>query len=430
MTENPEEELISASITNLDFANLVNFASRVAQEPIPTPQLNDILKFNKFDFYLSSGVTVNNKVYPAGVQFDSDMEVFGHHASITATIGQTTSIKGNLDSFKIGGLTVSGDKDKNPSMAIEIGGATQKFYIDGAIDFVDITASAHIDIAMGGAKPVFSFNADLEFGPGDLLHFRLDAEMLGQLNGADTAGLDFTLTAIFEQHLLDYIIAEANTFFLALNKAAQAGFATAQAVIEKSEAQFKQELANAERQVDLDRKAWEAERDAVNKAFNDKKVTVDADGEKLRNELKDAKGKFDAALKALENKLEQVKLDVAGKIRTADIAIEVKAKEAENTLEKLRKTVGDRENALNVDFGDVNKSLDAAYANVERAQGMVFFESSDMKRIDPQVMTESVNNINTEIGHKKQELSNAGWFERMKLVSPLLVNIYSPRYYD
>jgi hypothetical protein len=367
VSENPEEDLLSARIEQLSLSNLIEFARAVSQVNIPKISDDDILEFKRLNLYISTGVTLLKKYYPAGVQFDCDVTVFGHEGTVDATIGSEVKIKGRIDPFDLGPLTITGANDKKATLDIEIGKETQKIYIDGAVKILDSITSLHLNVEMM-PNPVFDFQTKVAFG--ERLEFDLEAKMTGTLTGKDTKALDFSLKADLEQDFLEYIISEANKHFEALHKAAQDGFQATQAEIEESEKAFDQKLAIAQIELEHAKQVWEKKEKDVHDAFNTAKGEIDAKCEKARADLKNAKADLDKAIQGAEGDLERVKHEMADEVKEAEVTVETDAWAAEKELEKLRRAVGDMQKSLDQAFGSIDDHIRSAEDEIERAQGL------------------------------------------------------------
>lgn len=318
-----------------------------------------------FDLYLSTGVTVDKKLYPAGIQFDCDIVVFKHEGKISATIGEGVIIKGSVDSFKLGGLIVKGYLDKNPKIDIEITAAHQKIIIDGSVTALGITASANVDIEIG-ESPVFAFHLLVKFA--DDLTFQLDAAMIGQLTGTGMDALNFTLKAIFKSDILEHIAKEGNEYFLRLDKASKLDYEKQKKTIAENEAKFGQDLVDAIKKLKHDKQVWDDKRTKVNEAFNKEKAKVDAHVDDCRKTLKDDRGKLDTAIKNANNDIEQAKMKLAVGVKKAEADIAVAKKAGDEKIDGWKKDIVNAEKALTVTEEKANESLKTAEEAVARAQ--------------------------------------------------------------
>lgn len=370
VSENPDDELISIHLAKLDLSNLIDCASKFVDAPIPAPKAQGILTIEKFDLYMSTGVTVNKRNYPAGVQFDCKMVVFDHHADVSAKIAEATGItvKGNVDSFSLGELTVEGFHSKNPDIDIEMTPTVQKVKINGLVSAFGITTALNVDIEIGG-DPVFVFDMDVKFW--DKLSFKLDAQMIGKLTGKGTKGLDFKFTGEFDNDLLDHIVNEGKNYFRRLNEATKNDYRAASQKLRKSEDGYAKELTTASLKLKRDKQAWDEKRVEVNLSFTNGKAEADEKVETARKWLKQKQGELDIAIKNAEKSIEQAKQKMAVDIKKAQDDIAVGAKHAEEEIDGWKRDVTKKEQELAVIAGNFNAGMDAANAAVTSAKGMI-----------------------------------------------------------
>lgn len=370
VSENPDDELISVHLEKLDLSNLIEYASKFVDAPIPAPKAKNILTIEKFDLYLSTGVTVNKKNYPAGVEFDCKMVVFGHHADVSAKIAKATgiTIKGSVDSFSLGELTVKGFHSKYPDIDIEMTSTVQKIKINGLVSVFGITVALCVDIEIGG-DPVFEFDLVVKFW--DKLSFKLNAQMIGKLSGKGTKGLDFKFTGKFEDDLLDHIVNEGKNYFRRLNEATKNDYRAASQKLRKSEDGYAKELTKANLKLQRDKQAWDEKRAKVNMAFAKEKADVDAKVDSCRKWLKQKRGELDKAIKNAEKSIEQATQKLAVDVKKAQDDIAVGAKHAEDEIDGWRRDVAKKEKELAAIGGNWNASIAAAEAAVNKAKSKI-----------------------------------------------------------
>ncbi|KAF8252018.1 hypothetical protein K440DRAFT_537712, partial [Wilcoxina mikolae CBS 423.85] len=107
ISEDPTDELIFASLTELSIRDLVKFASRISGEDIPLPP-EDLLCFRKIELNLSTGTSVGRTYYPACASFKGEMDLFGQTTKHECTVGATTKIFTEFEQLQLGPLTVGG----------------------------------------------------------------------------------------------------------------------------------------------------------------------------------------------------------------------------------------------------------------------------------------------------------------------------------
>ena len=163
-------------------------------------------RFQSIDLYLSPlGATVGSKTYPAGASFSADVILFGIQGNILASMNTSGfKLDGSIDQFQLGPFSVSGSgkTTSGPSVSIEFDASQQHVQIEGCLQLFDVSAALQF---MFDAMPRqdFSVHFALQFA-GELV-FAVDGALRGPPNLADLAKLDFALSAVFSQDILDYI---------------------------------------------------------------------------------------------------------------------------------------------------------------------------------------------------------------------------------
>lgn len=168
--------------------------------------------------------------------------------------------------------------------------------------------------------------------------------MLGDL---DVSKPDFTLSALLEQRLLDFIIAQAGL------QPASGGFASAQRELDKAEDIFKGTLEKAQKYLETARARWECKRAEAEKDFH-------GDIQRLQGEVDKAQSAYNALVANAERSLR------------GHAAMAVDGVRAESNAS----TNGDPDNAekdLSQMFCDVLGDLESAEYAIRRARGRVFF---------------------------------------------------------
>ena len=149
-------ELISGKVQQMDVQDLISFANLITGLSIPEPP--NFLDFEDVELYICpAGTVIGTIVYPQGFSYQASMVVFGKKATIACAVSSSdVTVKGSLDDFSLGPLSVQGVNDPHPTLDIEISPSKQHVDIDGKIVFFDDEAavSIHVDVL---PKPSFSF---------------------------------------------------------------------------------------------------------------------------------------------------------------------------------------------------------------------------------------------------------------------------------
>lgn len=140
----------------LDVQDVVSFANTITGLSIPQPP--NFLNFENVELYICpAGTTIGTIVYPKGFSFQAAVKVFDKRATIAAAVGSNSvTIKGSLDNFALGPLSVQGVKDPHPTLDVEISPSKQHIDIDGQVIFFDSKAAISVQVDVM-PKPAFSF---------------------------------------------------------------------------------------------------------------------------------------------------------------------------------------------------------------------------------------------------------------------------------
>ncbi|EHK46596.1 hypothetical protein TRIATDRAFT_195435, partial [Trichoderma atroviride IMI 206040] len=113
LSQNPKDQVLAASVTDLGVVDLVQFASKVCEIDFPKPP-KDLLHFNKFDLYLSTGASIGEIYFPAGASLSGDMLILGKKAKFDCTVGgKGVKLMATIEQFDLGPLKVKGATGKD-----------------------------------------------------------------------------------------------------------------------------------------------------------------------------------------------------------------------------------------------------------------------------------------------------------------------------
>jgi hypothetical protein len=151
------EELIKGSIEKLDINDVVTFANLITGLNIPQPP--KYVEFESAKLYICpGGSSIGTTVYPKGFSFDAVMKLFGKNASINCAVGDSqVKIKGSVDDFTLGPLSVRGVNEPRAIVDILIEIDRQHILIDGSLIFYDSSTAVSILIDVL-PKPAFKFS--------------------------------------------------------------------------------------------------------------------------------------------------------------------------------------------------------------------------------------------------------------------------------
>lgn len=286
----PTQQLITASFTNLDFSEILSFAAKRVGFSLPIPPDCKVLVFKVLSLYLSTGAELGGKKYPAGVSLISELILFNHNAKVEAVFKEGEfKIHGRIDSFQVGGLTVSGALPGTcPLILIHFTSGTQIVRITGAVDFLGTGAS--IDLAMS-MQPETRFDFNLNVQILGVMNVLFKAHMVPGSVG-DPKDMDFILEAAVENNVLEELVRTGNEYITSQDHTGNKEDDLHRAVVL---AKIRMDAAEAEGQ-DLE--------DRVIGAKNQEMERVQTETERLQTAAHEAKDAYDNKVGTLEANLQ------------------------------------------------------------------------------------------------------------------------------
>ena len=149
-------EVLSASLAKLDVNDVISFANTLTGLSIPQPP--NFLDFELVKLYICPATTtIDNVTYPQGFSFQAATTLFGKHADIACAVASDQiSIKGGVDNFVLGPLTVRGVNEPRATVDISISPKLQHILIDGSVTFFDRETDVHVEVQVM-PSPIFTF---------------------------------------------------------------------------------------------------------------------------------------------------------------------------------------------------------------------------------------------------------------------------------
>jgi hypothetical protein len=386
-------ELLRTDIKNLSVADLEQFFDDLVG--VKLPNIPNFLTIKEIKTYASTGVTIGENTYPAGFSFSGDIGFCGADLSAMALkADDTLHISGSLSNFSIGPFAVKGFNDTpTASVDLVLGRSEQRATINGQIDIANLYKVGLLLNLETKPKPAFAFDFILQFTP--MLTFSVDATMIGDIKDfKEINKADFSLTATFEQHLLDYIRDHALQALDAAKKSADKAMTSAETDLEQKRHAHDQEIQSKEAELQKCKDAWgKRQQDAQAKAtqqqkeWNDKINAAQADvtreQQAFDNKIKNAEAAIQLAdadrkaqLQKANAKITQAQTDwnnnVASaqlKLHNAQTTFSAKFGHAEQDLTNAENKVNDLQNKIN----DVQNKIND-YSHASRFQiWYVFF---------------------------------------------------------
>lgn len=314
--QNPQDGVLLVQAQNLSLRDIVSFASLVIQHDLPLPA-SDLLYFKDLSLGISTGGTIGGTSYPPGATFNADATIFGKEVKVHCAIDKSLpgmQIAAEIDAFQLGPLVVSGPTGTNPKFDLEFGTKLQQLSINGKIALFDSDIATTVQVVM--VPPQITFDAELKFS--DLLTFKIDAHAAGDIKSIkDVVKADFSLYALLEQKLLDYMMALATTYMATAKKAADEGLDSVTAKLTQAQQQYDDKLASAQRDLAHAQAVWNQKSQDVNQAVESKKTQIKAEEAAKRAAVDAAEKAFNNKIDSLTRSLQQTKNDAAAKVQAA-----------------------------------------------------------------------------------------------------------------
>lgn len=346
----------------MSVVDLVHFLGEVIEKDVPAPP--DFLDFEKVSLYMSSGVTIGSASYPAGFSFSADLKIFdvSLHAAASIINGSLVAA-GSIQGLSIGPLAIKGYQGKDATLSLTLGSSQQSVYVDGSISLFGLTIALNLQLQIL-PTPSFSFKFMLQFT--DFLIFEVDAQMIGDhVDLKHLSDLDFSLHALFEQHLVEYIRDEIVSSLEKLKKGIEGSIDEDKKKVAEEQAKLQAGIKDAQTKLDQEYQTWIKHSTQVHA---DTQKVIDDYMAKL-HELQAAVDKerqaFNQKMKDAEGDVQHANVVRADKMRDAQAAVtNAKSKWDSDVTEKERELEAARKE-LNSKFGHAEQDIEDARHKVE-----------------------------------------------------------------
>jgi hypothetical protein len=359
---NSTDQLIKLEMFDLDVAQFMTLICNMLGVTAGLSHGRDTFYIRHLLVYISTGVCIEDRQYPPGIEFDVDMTVLGSKATLHA--GLSTSriqFTGYVDAFWLGDLHVKGARegDTGPSIDIEFSSEVQKFNVSGRIELLNdhLTLDVWIDNCSGEFYFFFHIviadalkmvvKATLE-GPMPEVVKRTDQVVVtdedkeavtgGEVGVPNVVGglyaetgqkmerllnKQFKLHALMEQRIIEYIVNLANEHF------AKEGDPDRKDVLEREWKDAEKKLADA-------RRAFDTKTLELSRIISSKKAELSS----RNSELVQNREKAEAALLEIQssNTLKERDLKMCAEVEQRKLEEEERAKTlaAENLARDAR----------------------------------------------------------------------------------------------
>ncbi|KAF4337443.1 hypothetical protein FBEOM_8672 [Fusarium beomiforme] len=369
VSQNPSEQLLTAQITDLGVADLVEFASLVADTHFPKP--DDFIHINDAQLYLSTGTKLGLTDYPAGASLKGDLTIFGKNGKFECTIGSKVKVFVTTEAFQVGPLKVKGATGADPIIDVELSKDTQHVLIDGAVEIWDAAAAIHLEVSLL-PKPILDFSVSLQLS--DLFLLKLQAKLKGDINIKDIkswANADFEVYALIEQHLIDHITSQLEQQIQAAQDAAKHGFDDIKKEMEEKEAAFKASCQEAIDSLERTRAKWNEKKAEIEGQMDSARQEATRIRIELQEKVDRAQQSFNSFVAERSADLERVRANAAAAIRDAEHDIDEAQRDSDSAIYEAQAKLQQVRADFMRDFGSAERDIESARHDVENAQRRV-----------------------------------------------------------
>ncbi|KAG9075566.1 hypothetical protein FS749_012757 [Ceratobasidium sp. UAMH 11750] len=368
ISENPSQELLEGEIKNFGIQDLVMLTRQITELEIPMPP--DFIDFQDVKLYISSGVTLGTMIYPAGFSFNAALLLFGAQIYASAAVtGGVLKVSGSIENLAIGPLHITGQKGKKATLDLQVGFATQQLKVDGAIEFLGAYVGLTLNLEIM-PKPTFSFNFTLHFT--DLLTFMVDAQMIGDtVDLKDLSGLNFSLHALFEQHLVEHIRDQVVASLEALKHRTDTAIQGAEIKVQQEEKALQDGINEAQKKLDAAYESWNQH---SNKVHAESQASIDGYTQQrrvLQTKVDDERRAFNAKLKSAEGAVQHANADRAAKLRAAEAEVARQESKWKEDIAATEAKLEDAKRYMQQKFGSAEADIEAAKHKVDGVQSEI-----------------------------------------------------------
>lgn len=363
---NPKDLLLQLDIKHFSLEKLVSFAGALMDVEFDI-SASKIIELHEVHVYASQGCMLGAKYYEAGYLLQGQIVVCGYKGSIDCAIGWDTGLKlkAAMDGFQLGPLKVSGARgEKNPILDLELTRDKQSFRISGMVSLFDLRVELFADCEIN-PTPKFFFFFDLSWS--DLLHIRVQARMLSE-NLEKPQDHDFEIYALFEQHIIDHMVASILAAIEAAHQAIQQKLNDAQDSVRQAKADFERAIKEKEDELERLSDALVAKQRAIQSRIDALHNKREVEGAKVLDQKL-------AKIKEGDMLRENAKKDGEQKVAAEQNRLK-EAKQKENSVkDQQTQGVNDacqelnaKKNDFSFHFGNAEQDIRRARDDVERAQ--------------------------------------------------------------
>lgn len=294
-------------------------------------------------------------------------------------------------------------------LEMNLDAARQSFLMNGYIKVFDLEVSVDVHCQLM-PEPEFYFYFLLKWS--ELMEIRLHAEMIRKTKNSisDPGSADWTVSAKFEQHIIEELERSVQKALEAVHKRIQDGLNIATASVKQAERQYKEAIEKAQRVLDEKRAEYERENNLLEEKLRelDRATTAGKKDRKMLIEeacAESSRQEADATIE-MERKLAPERPKLRNKEKTLNEEQAKGDRERNNKLSERDR----RRQEFYARFGDAEASLQRARETFTGAEG---------KNTRPFVVLSyelkgpvSLNGLQVQIGNLNGQLQNLSWYQK------------------
>ena len=317
---------------------------------------------------VSTGADWSGVHYDAGAWFDGTMLVLGKKVQAKVRVGSTIAFKASIEEFKAGPLSVKGVQKENPEVDLRISIAEQRFHVEGQIELFALTCRANITVAV---LPSLEFDFDFWLKFSDLLLIQVQAQLKGSFDFKSLGsldGADFELYALFEQHIVEYILHQIDILIESAKAAARQGRDRFKEDLDRLSAAYDAAVQKATVDVEAAKAIWIKKSAEVNQAFDDAKANVQRTIPELESQVETAHQNFTRAVEQARQDLTNAELVQSAAIRQVQADVAKAEQEGQQFINIAQQNLNVLQAEFNAAYGMIDGKIRNAQAEVDKWQ--------------------------------------------------------------
>ncbi|EUC61647.1 hypothetical protein RSOL_403880, partial [Rhizoctonia solani AG-3 Rhs1AP] len=300
----------------------------------------------------------------------SDATLFGKKAKDVKCIVVTdkVSIQGCVENLALGPLTVRGATDPSANFDCELGAVDQRLLIDGVVSLFGQESPALIVVELL-PTPKFEWFTPVKFT--NLLSFQLRGTLVGSISFTDLSDADFSLDAVFEQPILQYMHDQIMDQFDQARRAVKDGIEAARKDLGKAEAVWKEGVEKAQAVLDEAKKTWDEKNERVTTESNKVIDAYNKEIERLQNDVVSAQKKYETVMTEAQTVVSAAERDRAQALQHAQRNVDNAKRQFHDAVNGPQQDVDMAAREFEAVFGDVQAAIEQAGRYVERLQNQI-----------------------------------------------------------